>query len=74
MTFWLGVEWGSIESRYDLPDQLLVDALPPEGVGIALRHQENDGSMTHFEVEVEEVFLDATDANRARYKAFVIVA
>ncbi len=74
MSFWMDLEWGSVESRYGLPDRLLVDALPPEGLVIALTHDEDNGVSIQFEVEVEEVFLDAADLNRVRYKAFVILA
>lgn len=74
MSLWISLEYGSTESRYNLPDELLLASLPPEGMTIALRHQEEDGSLIDFEVEVEEVFIDATAPRWVRYKAFVIVA
>lgn len=74
MSFWINLEYGSAEGKHDLPQELLVTALPTEGMTISLQDPEGGvwGAPFDFEVEVEEVLLDATDPKQARYKAFVI--
>lgn len=75
MTFFVDVAWGSQESPYKIPKELLVDAVPTEGSIISfLAVRDDSPEPVELEVEVEEVILDATDPGRTRYKVWVIFA